>query len=73
MRTIIREFLKENGFEFEENVLRFTVECCGDDYDFLKLVRLIAENMEDWTYYYGSENPVKIDIDCGNETVRFNL
>lgn len=74
MRELIRNFLNDNEFEFEENVLRITVDCGGQVYNYLKLIQLISENIEAFTYDDAAmEESVRIEIDCANETVNFNL
>ena len=77
MRNIIRNFLDDNGFEYEENVLRIIVDCGGNAFDFIRLIQLISAEIESWTYEdlatFEDEKNVKIDIDCAYETVRFNF
>lgn len=64
----VKELLRSNGFEFEEDGDAIIIECCGCDYDFIRLISLINDNVEEWTY----EDMIikKVEIDCSFETVK---
>ena len=71
MRQKIRQTLQDNEINYDENVLRITVDCQGQPTKFLNIIQLINDNIEEWTYE--DEGQFKINIDPAYETIQFNL
>lgn len=68
MISKVENLLKNNGYEFEKGGDAIIVDCEGCDYDYVRLINLINDNIEEWTY----EDMIirKVEIDLPMETVK---
>lgn len=65
----IKECLKENGADYymTDDGKAIVIDCGGCDFEFLRVVNLIMENLEQWTYE--DLKALKIEINTAYETV----
>jgi hypothetical protein len=63
----LKRLLKQENIDFEENRNSFIIDCSGNDYDFIKMVNLVNNRIETWTYEL--ELVLNIKIDTGYERI----
>ncbi|WP_296875576.1 hypothetical protein [uncultured Methanobrevibacter sp.] len=61
VRRYLKTILNENGISFEEDRNSFIIDCGGNDSDFIKMVGIINDRMETWTYDLNLTLNIKID------------
>ncbi len=67
VRRYLKTVLREQNISFEEDRNSFVIDCAGNDYNFLKVISIINERMEKWTY--DLHLILNIKIDTGYEKV----
>lgn len=63
----LKRLLKQENIDFEEDRNSFIIDCSGNDYGFIKMVNLVNNRIETWTYEL--ELVLNIKIDTGYERI----
>ncbi|MBR0369727.1 MAG: hypothetical protein IJH63_03245 [Methanobrevibacter sp.] len=61
VRRYLKTILKEQGIDFEEDRNTFIIDCAGNDSDFIKMISIINNKIETWTYELSLCLNIKID------------
>ena len=61
VEIILKVLFQQKGIEYEENSNSFIVNCEGNDSKFIRMINLINEYIEEWTYELELSLNIKID------------
>jgi len=61
VEIILKVLFQQKGIEYEKNDNSFIVDCGGNDSEFIRMINLINEYIEEWTYELELSLNIKID------------
>ena len=67
VRLYLKRLLRGRGIDFEEDRNSFIIDCGGNDSDFIKMISIINQKIETWTY--DLHLTLNIKIDTGYEKI----
>ena len=61
VKRYLRTLLEQEGIDYEIKGNSFVIDCGGNDSDFIRMINIISNKMEDWCYHMELSLNIKID------------